>query len=135
MSEHDEYGLKKPHKSWTERGNDWIKPGEDAGAAEQIGRGLAAAPVLLGAHFMDEFSTFPGFFLGEMSHGVEVENYNRERARHEPGPQYVPSEPGPDLRGLDENGECNPDHDGVNADGVPYFLERPAEPTYQWMAD
>lgn len=150
MSDYDEYGLKKPHKTYMEKANDWIKPGEDAGAAEQIGRALAAAPLLYGAHFADilplgwlspfgvEGNKLPGL-PGEIHHGQEVEAYNRRRAEFEGGPPYLPSEQ-TDYSELGP-GECSPEQGDVNADGVPFMLERPREqmndavPTYQWMAD
>ncbi len=137
MSDYDEYGLKKPHKSWTERATDLVAPDPSAQTTIwDIPRALAAAPLAIGGHFMDSVPMGP---FSEIRHGVEVDNYQRERAKHEPGLPYLPSER-TDYSDLGP-GECSPEQGDVNADGVPHMLERPREqmddvvPTYQWMAD
>ncbi|GEM_PF-4230351 len=130
MSEHDEYGLEKPHQTWMERGNEWIRPKEGAGAAEQIGRALAAAPVLIGGHVLDSYPGLNGGYLpgeaGHIDHSYKVEEYQRQRrdaeAQAKQAEQAREQASGPE-------GECNPD----TGDEVPYYLKR--EPTYEWMAD
>ncbi len=175
MSEHDEYGLEKPHKSWTERTTEAVTcpPSyDDFGKMEnqygstvcQLISGVITAPVAaLAGHFMDGTPGLnhgkTGAFVAEMEHGAAVDRYQRKRNAIEGGPPYLPSER-TDYSDLGP-GECSPEQGDVNADGVPYFLERPAdqsdrpapargsvktwqseseksdlpEPTYQWMAD
>lgn len=129
MSEHDEYGLEKPHTTWMEDANELMRPKEGAGPGEQLLRAFGAAPVLIGAHILDGIPIVNGGALpgeaGHIKHSYDVAEYQRRRAEIEaqrepaPGADYGPE------------GEC----DSETGDEVPYYLRREVEPTYQWMAD
>ena len=88
----DEYGLHKPAESWTETMTELAYPSEIAQDPNrewyQDGRAFLAAPAGLAGHFMDELSPIdtngdwhvPMPILGEMAHGNEEAEYQRQRA-------------------------------------------------------
>ena len=82
--EYDEYGLKKPHKSWTEKAGEYFTPDADDTWYEEIGKGFAAIPAVIGGHILDNNPITGGVpILGEIAHEEEKNRYREARAAKE----------------------------------------------------
>ena len=110
----DEYGLQKPAKPFLQLGVDLVAIEPDDPWYEQIGKGLAAAPLGLGGHFLDQLPGIGGpaaGFMNEIAHSQEESQYAERRAAAAAAAERAV---------LGDGGTCPAD---------------PAEPTYEWMAD
>jgi len=87
----DEYGIEH-EVSYSQQAEEWLRPPEGAPWYSQLGRGLAAIPVMLGAVLGDELSNVPviGEGLNEQEYLDERRHYEQEHHLGEFAPPAAP---------------------------------------------